>query len=536
MSNTKSNAIEWLSCKKNPLYFFYNYVHIPEHATGGSIKITHENLHPKMKRVVKSLYHYNKSILMASRQLGKALSINTPIPMSCGRYKRMGSVNVGDYVLDENGNPTKVVATTEVMHDRPCYRIVFDNNEYIIADAEHLWRVSNTTKKYEDKLLTTQQIYNQHEQLKKWKNPTGCRIKLSNPVNYSKSKNLKIPPYLLGLWLCDGHSSNGSISCHEDEYPFYKEIIESYGYKVSELRYQNTYIDGVKQEKRRNSGTFTVYKLITHLRELNLLNNKHVPLDYLISDIDSRIEIIQGLMDSDGYCLKGGTSQFYQKNIKLLMQFRQLLSSLGIKSRFKIRIINEQKYHTLTFTVSRDRYEVFKLPRKLTRQSGGKRSENKCVYVQKIEKIESVPVKCIQVENPSGMFLCGKGMIPTHNSSIAACMIAWAMVFYPGIQVTILNMKKKAGLQNLATVKFIINNLPKWMVTNKPVKSKSEIVTYLDLYNDSHLDVFFPSTVHDSSTIARSLTVPILYIDEVAFIKDMLKVYGLKLVPLFCKK
>jgi len=112
------------------------------------------------------------------------------------------------------------------------------------------------------------------------------------------------------------------------------------------------------------------------------------------------------------------------------------------------------------------------------------------------------------------------------KSSIAACLIAWALVFYPGIQVTILNMKKKAGLQNLATVKFIVNNLPTWMVTNKPIKSRSEIVTYLDLYNDSHLDVFFPSTVHDSSTIARSLTVPILYIDEVGFIKDMVKIYG----------
>lgn len=122
------------------------------------------------------------------------------------------------------------------------------------------------------------------------------------------------------------------------------------------------------------------------------------------------------------------------------------------------------------------------------------------------------------------------------KSSIAACLIAWACIFYPGIQSVILNMKKKAGLQNLATIKFIIKNCPAWMVTNQPFKSKSDIVTYITLFNDSHVDVLFPSTIHDSSTVARSLTVPILYIDEGAFIKDMLKIYGLMPVPLFCKK
>lgn len=122
------------------------------------------------------------------------------------------------------------------------------------------------------------------------------------------------------------------------------------------------------------------------------------------------------------------------------------------------------------------------------------------------------------------------------KSSIAACLIAWAMVFYPGVQVSILNMKRKAGLQNLTTVKFIIKHLPVWMITKKPFKSKSDIITYLDLFNDSHLDVFYPSTIHDSSTVARSLTVPILYIDEAAFIRQMLSIYGLMLVPLFYKQ
>lgn len=122
------------------------------------------------------------------------------------------------------------------------------------------------------------------------------------------------------------------------------------------------------------------------------------------------------------------------------------------------------------------------------------------------------------------------------KSSVAALIIAWAIVFYPGIKSIILNMKKNAALENLAKIKFIISKLPAWMVTNKPFKSKSDIVTYLTLYNDSRVDVFYPSTTHTANTLARSLTSPILYIDESAFIRDMSDIYGLKLVPLFSDK
>lgn len=112
------------------------------------------------------------------------------------------------------------------------------------------------------------------------------------------------------------------------------------------------------------------------------------------------------------------------------------------------------------------------------------------------------------------------------KSTIAACIIAWATVFYPNIQIIILNIKKDAGLKNLERIKFIISHLPAWMVTNKPFKSKSDIVTYATLYNNAHIKVYFPSTIHPPTTVARSLTSPILYIDESGFIRDMVSIFG----------
>ncbi len=69
-TETDFHAIEYLKCRKNPFYFIYNYIYIPE--IGGSLKLTDSNLHYKMKRVVKSLMKYRRIILMASRQSGKS--------------------------------------------------------------------------------------------------------------------------------------------------------------------------------------------------------------------------------------------------------------------------------------------------------------------------------------------------------------------------------------------------------------------------------------------------------------------------------
>jgi hypothetical protein len=112
------------------------------------------------------------------------------------------------------------------------------------------------------------------------------------------------------------------------------------------------------------------------------------------------------------------------------------------------------------------------------------------------------------------------------KSTIAACMVAWAMVFFPRNKAVILNMKQNAGKKNLSMIKFIIKNLPVWMVTDRPFKNKSDAVTYCELFNDSRIDVFYPATTHDPSTLARSLTVAVLYIDESAFIKYMEEIYG----------
>lgn len=83
-------------------------------------------------------------VIMSSSQVGKALALDTPIATPEG-WTTMGAVQVGDVIFDETGAPCRVTAATDMMLDRPCYRVRFSDGSSIIADADHLWAVDSDT-------------------------------------------------------------------------------------------------------------------------------------------------------------------------------------------------------------------------------------------------------------------------------------------------------------------------------------------------------------------------------------------------------
>ena len=110
------------------------------------------------------------------------------------------------------------------------------------------------------------------------------------------------------------------------------------------------------------------------------------------------------------------------------------------------------------------------------------------------------------------------------KSTISAALLEWACNFYPRMPATILNANKTFALENLDKVKFIHSQLPTFLRT--PLKYKGERKTTIDYTNDSILRIFYPSSTTSPSMLARSLTSPILYIDEAAHINHMRLAYG----------
>ncbi len=87
--------------------------------------------------------HPGQMIVIAARPaVGKALALDTPLPTPAG-WTTMGEVSVGDQLLGADGEPTTVVAATEIMHGRPCYEVEFDDGTVIVADENHQWLTWN---------------------------------------------------------------------------------------------------------------------------------------------------------------------------------------------------------------------------------------------------------------------------------------------------------------------------------------------------------------------------------------------------------
>ena len=83
--------------------------------------------------------HPGQMIVIAARPgVGKALALDTPLPTPTG-WTRMGKVAVGDQLIGADGRPTRVVAISDVMTDRPCFEVEFDDGALLVADEQHQW-------------------------------------------------------------------------------------------------------------------------------------------------------------------------------------------------------------------------------------------------------------------------------------------------------------------------------------------------------------------------------------------------------------
>lgn len=137
------------------------------------------------------------------------------------------------------------------------------------------------------------------------------------------NKSLLIDPYLLGYWLGDGFSSNNVICGHQDDMQYLKEYLLKNNIIFVERQYKKE--DNVTRLTLKNNLTRPI------LRALDLLDNKHIPGDYLYNSIPNRLELLAGLIDSDGCVDKNGNIEITVSNNKLAEDIYRLIYGLGIQ-------------------------------------------------------------------------------------------------------------------------------------------------------------------------------------------------------------
>ncbi|PDP87561.1 replicative DNA helicase [Glycomyces fuscus] len=161
------------------------------------------------------------------------------------------------------------------------------------------------------------------------------------------------------------------------------------------------------------------------LRTLGVLGNKHIPQEYLRASADQRRALLAGLLDTDGTVDANGSVHFAVTNQRLANGFRELAHSLGYRTGMSTRRVDGRSEESSTcYTVTFDsRDEVFRLERKRRahRERGADRGYARIGsrFVTEVRPVESVPVRCVQVDHPDHLFLATRAMVPTHNSTLA---------------------------------------------------------------------------------------------------------------------
>ncbi len=432
-------------------------------------------------KIEQAVRHGGLFAMAMPRGSGKALSLKTPLPTPFG-WTTMGRVQVGDLLFDEEGWPCQVRYATEVQYGRPCYRVRFSDGESIICDADHLWSVEDRWSRTERLILST------HKMAKRVNLPTQreqaerrYRIPLTKPLR-GPEVDLPIHPYVLGYWLGDGSVGNNSVTVHKNDLEHLTDQLRECGEnfsvrnvsdsvatvtiglghtatreKIHKVKHAmealacgiptrqaadwtgltNSTVSGIdclNRWARIRRGERS--SLHVRLRELGILKEKKIPDSYLRAAPWQRLALLQGLMDTDG-SVKGtrGNCEITLKDSPLSHGLWELLSGLVFKWNYATKWVKRDgrtfgpylRYH---FTAYTD-FPVFRMKRKRDRlpkrpKGGGMPSYRQIVS---IEPVESEPVRCIQVDSPSRLYLCGRTMIPTHNSTIAETACLWSTLY-----------------------------------------------------------------------------------------------------------
>jgi predicted phage terminase large subunit-like protein len=395
---------------------------------------------------------------------GKALEVSTPIPTPDG-WSTIGDLRTGDTVYGPDGSTATVVAHAPYMADT--FIVTFDDGSTIECDGDHLW---TTIDKNHAATWTEHRGAGWRDDWWEWVAPGkgGCGGRAGNTKDASGSARdgtaavtsttveimdrmrsggevprvpngriegvdveLPIDPYILGYWLGDGTTSEPAITVGNADRDHLLAACATAGLTVS-------------VQCRPYAPTVSNVRLLgcrRLFRELGLLGTKHIPDVYMRASAAQRRSLLAGLLDSDGTDADGA-ADLSQQNRRLALQVEELACSLGAKVSTSTR---EAKLNgrSTGATVWRQRitstFNPFQLQRKAdawaaTPPKLGLRGQR---IIKNIEASgRRVKVRCLTTSHPSGLYLAGRQMVPTHNTTYAGIYLpAWFLGLNPAKRV-----------------------------------------------------------------------------------------------------
>ena len=387
------------------------------------IKDPNRRLKLHQKEAVQFLLHRKKCILADDMGLGKMEPISSLIPTENG-FKTFGELKIGDMVFGEDGNLHPITKIFE-HKDKEIYKITFSDGTFSYCGLDHLWKVrtKNMAKRKQGwktmslkELIESKLQYTDESRVKIGLNPRNkYEIPVTLPVQY-KEKDYLIHPYILGMCIGDGNLCNNgiNISIPDNE----KETAN----RIEALLREDMFL---KEDRSTNCPRYRILHKVRKFRNdyiseikrlgLNVKgNDKFIPTEYKLGSISQRLDLLRGLMDSDGTIGKNNRISFSTNSEKLANDVAELVFSLGGIARIG-------KYnHKSKNTEYQVRIQIKENPFYLTRKSEKYHPTylKYCSkYIVSAEYHKNEDARCIMVDYDEHTYLTGKNYIVTHNTT-----------------------------------------------------------------------------------------------------------------------
>lgn len=386
------------------------------------------NFNVRQKKVINA--KEQNILCLAGAGAGKSIPNSTMIPTPDG-WKKVSEIKEGDFLFDQEGNPTKVLGVFP-QGKKEVYEITFGDKRTAKCCIDHIWSVHKDTWKDKNKFkdYTLKEILEDTwEKIdKRGHKSHQFSIPCSKAVKYNATEKLTIDPYLLGVFLGDGSCLEPALTLSSND----KEIVEKI---QSILGCPNIY---------QNSANYhwTFYKNNEHQRVqtkeifgkyaenvCRYSYEKSIPEVYKLASIEDRYKLIQGLMDTDGSITKSGGRyhvSFTTTSEKLKNDFIEVMGSLGYVCTCRVdkreeKYTTGQAYEVKINIPNSEKYKLFSLSRKkkiaeecINKSQHRKYDRTTIIDIQDLGYEEEMT--CFYVDNEKHLFLINDYIV-THNTA-----------------------------------------------------------------------------------------------------------------------
>jgi replicative DNA helicase len=368
--------------------------------------------HKKVNEIYGSLLRPgNITVVVARSGVGKSLANYERVITDIGLV-RMDELKMSDKILSQEGSFVELLGIFP-QGKQKSYEITFIDNRKIHCSSDHIWTVwmrQNGQWQWLEK--TTEEIINFQS---KYKN-NKIYIPLNTHQEYKQEADIN--PYLLGCLIGDGSFEKTSICITNQDHELIEKlskIIEFYDCQFSLYRDKEEKCPryGIKANNHGHN------QVLFKLRELGLIQKckeKMLPESVFKWSIIDRINLIQGLMDTDGYVSKTGSLEFSTSSATLSKQFQKLIWSIGGICKISYRKNLDSYRCNIRYFNPRN---LVSLTRKINRISKNYQYKDLNLRIKSISQIEDQDSTCISIDSPSKLFVT-ENYIVTHNTQF--CM------------------------------------------------------------------------------------------------------------------